>query len=117
MFPVRVGGPLFSLGLFVFFFDWFAVARREALLFGGRVAAARAPVRLARRGVSAGAEAGGSSSAAAAAQVIGQDEAVEWVKKDRRRMLHVVYRVGDLDKTIKYRKRKNKKKNYNPYSC
>ncbi|XP_052155992.1 lactoylglutathione lyase GLX1-like [Oryza glaberrima] len=79
-----------------------SVARREALLFGGRVAAARAPVRLARRGVSAGAEAGGSSSAAAAAQVIGQDEAVEWVKKDRRRMLHVVYRVGDLDKTIKF---------------
>ncbi|EEC78802.1 hypothetical protein OsI_19060 [Oryza sativa Indica Group] len=79
-----------------------SMARREALLFGGRVAAARAPVRLARRGVSAGAEAGGSSSAAAAAQVIGQDEAVEWVKKDRRRMLHVVYRVGDLDKTIKF---------------
>ncbi|KAF0928176.1 hypothetical protein E2562_038088 [Oryza meyeriana var. granulata] len=75
-----------------------SVARRE-VLFGGRVAA-RAPVRLARRGVSAGAEAGGS--AAAAAQVIGQEEAMEWVKKDRRRMLHVVYRVGDLDKTIKF---------------
>jgi lactoylglutathione lyase len=33
--------------------------------------------------------------------VVGQEEALEWVKKDRRRMLHVVYRVGDLDKTIK----------------
>lgn len=29
-------------------------------------------------------------------------EIVEWVKKDKRRMLHVVYRVGDLDRTIKY---------------
>ncbi|XLR09458.1 hypothetical protein S83_037396 [Arachis hypogaea] len=26
----------------------------------------------------------------------------EWVKNDNRRFLHVVYRVGDLDKTIKY---------------
>ncbi|KAE8669166.1 Lactoylglutathione lyase [Hibiscus syriacus] len=28
--------------------------------------------------------------------------ALEWVKKDNRRMLHVVYRVGDLDRTIKF---------------
>ncbi|KAK8568663.1 hypothetical protein V6N13_106560 [Hibiscus sabdariffa] len=28
--------------------------------------------------------------------------ALEWVKKDSRRMLHVVYRVGDLDRTIKF---------------
>ncbi|KAG6739670.1 hypothetical protein POTOM_057284 [Populus tomentosa] len=27
---------------------------------------------------------------------------LEWVKKDKRRMLHVVYRVGDLDRTIKF---------------
>jgi len=26
---------------------------------------------------------------------------LEWPKKDNRRMLHVVYRVGDLDRTIK----------------
>lgn len=26
----------------------------------------------------------------------------EWSKKDKRRLLHVVYRVGDLDKTIKF---------------
>lgn len=26
----------------------------------------------------------------------------EWAKKDKRRLLHVVYRVGDLDKTIKF---------------
>ena len=25
----------------------------------------------------------------------------EWAKEDNRRLLHVVYRVGDLDKTIK----------------
>ncbi|KAJ0029863.1 hypothetical protein Pint_13239 [Pistacia integerrima] len=31
-----------------------------------------------------------------------QENALEWVKKDKRRLLHVVYRVGDLDKTIKY---------------
>ncbi|CAI0408989.1 unnamed protein product [Linum tenue] len=27
---------------------------------------------------------------------------LEWIKNDKRRMLHVVYRVGDLDKTIKF---------------
>ncbi|CAI9782536.1 unnamed protein product [Fraxinus pennsylvanica] len=31
-----------------------------------------------------------------------QENALEWVKKDKRRMLHVVYRVGDLDRTIKF---------------
>jgi hypothetical protein len=31
-----------------------------------------------------------------------QENILEWVKKDKRRMLHVVYRVGDLDRTIKY---------------
>ena len=30
------------------------------------------------------------------------DDALAWAKKDNRRLLHVVYRVGDLDKTIKY---------------
>lgn len=32
---------------------------------------------------------------------ITQENALEWVKSDKRRMLHVVYRVGDLDRTIK----------------
>ena len=31
-----------------------------------------------------------------------EENLLEWVKKDNRRMLHVVYRVGDLDRTIKY---------------
>ncbi|KAL6624500.1 hypothetical protein ACP70R_031821 [Stipagrostis hirtigluma subsp. patula] len=78
-----------------------SVARREGL-FGARVGGAvRAPATLGRRGLSAGAEAGGGS-AAQAGSVVGPDEAMEWVKKDRRRLLHVVYRVGDLDKTIKF---------------
>ena len=34
--------------------------------------------------------------------VVTKENAFEWVKNDKRRMLHVVYRVGDLDKTIKY---------------
>lgn len=29
-------------------------------------------------------------------------EVLEWPKKDKRRFLHVVYRVGDLERTIKY---------------
>lgn len=31
-----------------------------------------------------------------------QENVLDWVKKDKRRMLHVVYRVGDMDRTIKY---------------
>lgn len=31
-----------------------------------------------------------------------EQDALNWVKNDKRRMLHVVYRVGDLEKTIKY---------------
>ncbi|KAJ1378966.1 Vicinal oxygen chelate, partial [Sesbania bispinosa] len=31
-----------------------------------------------------------------------QESVLDWVKQDKRRMLHVVYRVGDLDKTIKF---------------
>lgn len=32
----------------------------------------------------------------------GTENLVEWAKSDNRRFLHVVYRVGDLDKTIKF---------------
>ncbi|KAK7314431.1 hypothetical protein VNO77_32955 [Canavalia gladiata] len=31
-----------------------------------------------------------------------QENVLDWAKQDKRRMLHVVYRVGDLDKTIKF---------------
>ncbi|XP_020088944.1 probable lactoylglutathione lyase, chloroplastic [Ananas comosus] len=37
-----------------------------------------------------------------AGTTLSQEEALEWVKKDSRRLLHVVYRVGDLEKTIKF---------------
>uniref|UniRef100_A0A5B6Z7V2 Lactoylglutathione lyase n=1 Tax=Davidia involucrata TaxID=16924 RepID=A0A5B6Z7V2_DAVIN len=46
-----------------------------------------------------------ASSAANMAQqstVVAEENALEWAKNDKRRMLHVVYRVGDLDKTIKF---------------
>ncbi|XVF51876.1 hypothetical protein PTKIN_Ptkin04bG0219400 [Pterospermum kingtungense] len=37
-----------------------------------------------------------------ASTAVAQKTALEWVKKDKRRMLHVVYRVGDLDRSVKY---------------
>lgn len=40
--------------------------------------------------------------AAASAPVAPSAELLEWPKKDNHRFLHVVYRVGDLDRTIKY---------------
>lgn len=42
------------------------------------------------------AESGKASTAAT------EEDLLKWVKDDNRRMLHVVYRVGDLDRTIKY---------------
>ncbi|PNY07199.1 lactoylglutathione lyase-like protein [Trifolium pratense] len=39
-----------------------------------------------------------SSSVTAASS----ENLLEWVKQDKRRLLHVVYRVGDLDRTIKF---------------
>lgn len=44
--------------------------------------------------------AAGSSTKANTATT--QENVLDWVKHDKRRMLHVVYRVGDLDRTIKY---------------
>ena len=35
-------------------------------------------------------------------QAATRENVLDWVKQDKRRMLHVVYRVGDLDRTIKY---------------
>ncbi|KGN49104.1 lactoylglutathione lyase GLX1 [Cucumis sativus] len=40
--------------------------------------------------------------AEAAASLAPNAELLEWPKKDKRRFLHVVYRVGDLDRTIKF---------------
>lgn len=36
------------------------------------------------------------------APAVPSNELLEWPKKDKRRILHAVYRVGDLDRTIKY---------------
>ncbi|XP_060209822.1 probable lactoylglutathione lyase, chloroplastic isoform X1 [Lycium barbarum] len=53
-------------------------------------------------------ENGGSLSVSAAGNMAHastaatQENVLEWVKQDKRRMLHVVYRVGDLDRTIKF---------------
>lgn len=42
------------------------------------------------------------ASAASTETATNEENILEFSKKDNRRMLHVVYRVGDLDKTIKY---------------
>jgi lactoylglutathione lyase len=42
------------------------------------------------------------AAAAAAETATTQNNILEWVKKDNRRLLHVVYRVADLEKTIKF---------------
>ncbi|XP_010254032.1 PREDICTED: probable lactoylglutathione lyase, chloroplastic [Nelumbo nucifera] len=47
-------------------------------------------------------EAGTVGSVAQASTAVSQENVLEWAKNDKRRMLHVVYRVGDLDKTIKF---------------
>jgi lactoylglutathione lyase len=39
---------------------------------------------------------------AEAAPAVPSDELLEWPKKDKRRFLHAVYRVGDLERTIKF---------------
>jgi lactoylglutathione lyase len=40
-------------------------------------------------------------AAQAAAAFGSKEEAFAWAKSDNRRLLHVVYRVGDIDRTIK----------------
>ncbi|KAM0939612.1 putative lactoylglutathione lyase [Dioscorea sansibarensis] len=47
-------------------------------------------------------EASAAGNMAYASTTISQESALEWVKRDKRRLLHVVYRVGDLEKTIKF---------------
>ncbi|XP_070031026.1 probable lactoylglutathione lyase, chloroplastic isoform X4 [Nicotiana tomentosiformis] len=45
---------------------------------------------------------GAVGSMAHASTATTQENVLDWVKQDKRRMLHVVYRVGDLDRTIKF---------------
>ncbi|XP_047955702.1 probable lactoylglutathione lyase, chloroplastic isoform X1 [Salvia hispanica] len=44
----------------------------------------------------------GNTNTTQASTATTQENVLEWVKQDKRRMLHVVYRVGDLDRTIKF---------------
>ncbi|KAG7030441.1 putative lactoylglutathione lyase, chloroplastic [Cucurbita argyrosperma subsp. argyrosperma] len=43
-----------------------------------------------------------AGNAAQASTGASSENLLDWVKEDKRRLLHVVYRVGDLDKTIKF---------------
>lgn len=42
------------------------------------------------------------SEATKAAEAVFQWHELEWHKQDSKRMLHAVYRVGDLDRIIKH---------------
>ncbi|KAF5779088.1 putative lactoylglutathione lyase [Helianthus annuus] len=42
------------------------------------------------------------SDVSTAKTTITEENAIDWPRKDNRKMLHVVYRVGDLEKTIKF---------------
>lgn len=44
----------------------------------------------------------GGNIASSASTAVTEQDVLDWVNNDKRRMLHVVYRVGNLDKTIKY---------------
>jgi hypothetical protein len=61
------------------------------------------PIRLSGRSTSGTAKLRASADAAqaAATSFVSKEEAFAWAKKDNRRLLHVVYRVGDIDRTIK----------------
>ncbi|KAM0869887.1 hypothetical protein ACQ4PT_040390 [Festuca glaucescens] len=82
-----------------------AVPRRSLLLSTAAAGAAlqSEPIRLSGRGASGTAKLRASADAAqaAATSFVSKEEAFAWAKKDNRRLLHVVYRVGDIDRTIK----------------
>uniref|UniRef100_A0A0D3F3N1 lactoylglutathione lyase n=2 Tax=Oryza TaxID=4527 RepID=A0A0D3F3N1_9ORYZ len=79
--------------------------RSAVRLLGWTAALQPEPVRLSR-GASAAPKLRASppdaAQAATAAAAFGSKEAFAWAKSDNRRLLHVVYRVGDIDRTIKF---------------
>ncbi|KAI4985728.1 lactoylglutathione lyase GLX1-like [Hordeum vulgare subsp. vulgare] len=79
-----------------------AVPRRSMLLSTAAAGAALQsdPIRLTAPKLKLRASAGAAQ--AAATSFSSNDEAFAWAKKDNRRLLHVVYRVGDIDRTIKF---------------
>ena len=68
----------------------------QSQLFGLRVSS------MVPRGDGKSRRAASGGNVAQASLAAATENVLEWVKKDKRRMLHVVYRVGDLDRTIKY---------------
>ncbi|XLS80261.1 hypothetical protein HN51_046092, partial [Arachis hypogaea] len=78
--------PSRRLALFHLLSGPFAIPQSQSLLFGVK-----------------GSELFRVAEANAAENLIQPEQNLfEWVKNDNRRFLHVVYRVGDLDKTIKF---------------
>ncbi|KAG2657811.1 hypothetical protein PVAP13_1KG169300 [Panicum virgatum] len=69
----------------------------HSLQAGAALNAEQLPLRLPR-----GAAGAAAKIRASAATFSSTDDALAWAKKDNRRRLHVVYRVGYLDKTIKF---------------
>lgn len=79
---------------FLFFFDCVAIPQSHLLgtrTYSGVIRAEGKVI-----------EATAGENVAQASTGLSQEAALEWSKKDNRRLLHVVYRVGDLDRTIKY---------------
>ncbi|KAK1605884.1 hypothetical protein QYE76_029557 [Lolium multiflorum] len=84
-----------------------AVPRRSLLLSTAAAGAAlqSEPIRLSVGRSASGAaklRASADAAQAAATSFVSKEEAFAWAKKDNRRLLHVVYRVGDIDRTIKF---------------
>lgn len=83
-----------------------AVPRRSLLLSTAAAGAAlqSEPIRLCSRSTSGTAKLRASADAAQAVATAftSKEEAFTWARGDNRRLLHVVYRVGDIDKTIKF---------------
>ena len=59
------------------------------------------PIRFSSRNGTPKFRASADAAQAAATAFVSKEEAFAWAKKDNRRLLHVVYRVGDIDRTIK----------------
>ncbi|KAF7073045.1 hypothetical protein CFC21_078092 [Triticum aestivum] len=79
-----------------------AVPRRSMLLSSAAAGAVLQsdPIRLSTPKLKLRASAGAAQ--AAATSFSSNDEAFAWAKKDNMRLLHVVYGVGDIDRTIKF---------------
>ena len=82
------------------FYDFHANSLFGVVIPQSHLFLTKAPM-LSRAEVNSGLEANTSGITAQASTAVDQEGTLDWAKKDNRRMLHVVYRVGDLDRTIK----------------